>query len=63
MDIRALNIFIEVAELGSFTKAGDKLGYSQPTVAYQIKQLQKEKEELFEALETFYQVFVLEEDF
>ena len=28
-----------------------------------IKQLQKEKEELFEALETFYQVFVLEEDF
>ncbi len=28
-----------------------------------IKQLQKEKEELFEALETFYQVFVLGEDF
>jgi len=42
MDIRALNIFIEVAELGSFTKAGDKLGYSQPTVSFQIKQLEKE---------------------
>ena len=42
MDVRALNIFIEVAELGSFTKAGDKLGYSQPTVSFQIKQLEKE---------------------
>lgn len=42
MDIRALNIFMEVAELGSFTKAGDKLGYSQPTVSFQIKQLEKE---------------------
>lgn len=42
MDIRALNIFIEVAELGSFTQAGDKLGYSQPTISFQIKQLEKE---------------------
>lgn len=42
MDIRALNIFMEVAELGSFTKAGDKLGYSQPTISFQIKQLEKE---------------------
>ena len=42
MDIRSLNIFMEVAELGSFTKAGDKLGYSQPTISFQIKQLEKE---------------------
>lgn len=42
MDIRSLNIFMEVAELGSFTKAGEKLGYSQPTVSFQIKQLEKE---------------------
>ena len=42
MDIKALHIFIEVAELASFTKAGDKLGYSQPTVSFQIKQLEKE---------------------
>ena len=42
MDIKVLHIFIEVAELGSFTKAGDKLGYSQPTVSFQIKQLEKE---------------------
>ena len=42
MDLRALNIFIEVAELGSFTQAGEKLGYSQPTISFQIKQLEKE---------------------
>ena len=42
MDLRSLNIFIEVAELGSFTRAGEKLGYSQPTVSFQIKQLEKE---------------------
>lgn len=42
MDLRALTIFIEVAELGSFTRAGEKLGYSQPTISFQIKQLEKE---------------------
>ena len=34
MDLRSLNIFIETAELGSFTRAGEKLGYSQPTVSF-----------------------------
>lgn len=42
MDFRSLNIFIEAAELGSFTRTGEKLGYSQPTVSFQIKQLEKE---------------------
>ena len=42
MDLRNLNLFIEAAELGSFTRAGEKLGYSQPTVSFQIKQLEKE---------------------
>ena len=42
MDIKALTIFMEVAELGSFTKVGEKLGYSQPTISFQIKQLEKE---------------------
>ena len=42
MDIRGLSIFIEVAELGSFTRTGEKLGYSQPTISFQIKQLEKE---------------------
>lgn len=42
MDLRSLDIFIQVAELNSFTKAGEKLGYSQPTVSFQIKQLEQE---------------------
>ena len=42
MELQSLNIFIQVAELNSFTKAGEKLGYSQPTVSFQIKQLEKE---------------------
>lgn len=42
MDLRSLSVFIEVAELGSFTRAGEKLGYSQPTISFQIKQLEKE---------------------
>lgn len=42
MDIRSLKIFIEAAELGSFTRAGERLGYSQPTVSFQIKQLEHE---------------------
>ena len=42
MDLRSLSVFIEVAELGRFTRAGEKLGYSQPTISFQIKQLEKE---------------------
>ena len=42
MDLRSLAIFIETAELGSFTQAGEKLGYSQPTISFQIKLLEKE---------------------
>lgn len=42
MDLRTLQIFIEVAEQNSFTRAGEKLGYSQPTVSFQIRQLEQE---------------------
>ncbi len=42
MDLRSLKIFIDVAELRSFTRAGEKLGYSQPTISFQIKQLEAE---------------------
>lgn len=42
MDLKSLNTFIQAAELGSFTRAGEKLGYSQPTVSFQIKQLETE---------------------
>ena len=40
MDIKNLTTFIQVAELSSFSKAGDRLGYSQPTISVQIRQLE-----------------------
>ena len=42
MDIKNKSSFIHVAELRSFTKAGDKLGYSQSTVSFQIRELENE---------------------
>lgn len=42
MELRNLLTFIQVAELGSFTKAAEALGYSQSTVSFQIKQLEEE---------------------
>ena len=42
MELKNLDTFIQVAELSSFTKAADKLGYSQSTVSFQIKQLENE---------------------
>lgn len=42
MELRNMVSFIQVAELGSFTKAAESLGYSQSTVSFQIKQLEEE---------------------
>lgn len=42
MEIRNLTSFIQVAELNSFTKAAARLGYSQSTISFQIKQLEEE---------------------
>ena len=42
MELRNLITFIHVAELGSFTKAAEMLGYSQSTISFQIKQLEEE---------------------
>ncbi len=42
MEIRNLMSFIQVAELNSFTRAAEVLGYSQSTVSFQIKQLETE---------------------
>ena len=42
MDIKNLATFIQAAEMNSFTKAAQKLGYSQSTVSFQIKQLEEE---------------------
>lgn len=51
MDIKNLNTFILVAEMNSFTKAAEKLGYSQSTVSFQIKQLEQElNSQLFERI-------------
>ena len=51
MDIKNLVTFIHVAELNSFTKAAKKLGYSQSTVSFQIRQLETElSSQLFERI-------------
>ena len=42
MEIRNLTTFLHVAELNSFTKAAELLGYTQSTVSFQIKQLENE---------------------
>ena len=42
MELRNLITFIHVAEVGNFTKAAEQLGYSQPTISFQIKQLEEE---------------------
>ena len=51
VDIKNLITFIHVAELNSFTKAAEKLGYSQSTVSFQIRQLENElNTQLFERI-------------
>lgn len=40
MDLKNLETFIYVAEQNSFTKAAEKLGYTQSAVSFQIKQLE-----------------------
>lgn len=42
MEYKNLITFLHVVELGSFTKAAEVLGYSQPTISFQIKQLEDE---------------------
>ena len=42
MDLKNLKTFIYVAELSSFTKASQRLGFSQSTISFQIKQLEEE---------------------
>jgi len=42
MEFRNLSTFVQVAELNSFTKAAQKLGYNQSTVSFQIRQLEEE---------------------
>lgn len=51
MDLKHLITFVHVAELNNFTKAAEKLGFSQSTVSFQIKQLETElNAQLFERI-------------
>ena len=42
MDIRQLRTFVHVAELGSFSKAADRLHIAQPALSRQIRLLESE---------------------
>ncbi|SHK27515.1 DNA-binding transcriptional regulator, LysR family [Clostridium cavendishii DSM 21758] len=42
MELRNVKTFIKVAEMNSFSKAGESLGYAQSTVTLQMKQLEEE---------------------
>lgn len=51
MELKNMKTFIYVAELGSFTKAAERLGFSQSTVSFQIKALEEELDvRLFERI-------------
>ncbi len=51
MDLKNLRTFLYAAELSSFTRAAEVLGYSQPTISFQIRQLEKELDaQLFERI-------------
>ena len=39
MDLKNLTTFVQVAQLGSFTRAGVALGCSQSTISFQVRQL------------------------
>lgn len=42
MDIKNIETFIRVAEIGNFSRTAEELGYAQSTVTMQIKQLESE---------------------
>ena len=51
MELRTIATFLRVAELQSFSRAAEQLGYSQSAVTVQIRQLEQELQtQLFERI-------------
>jgi len=49
LDLTRLKVFRAVASYGSFTKAAEAMGYSQPSISHQVAQLERElSAQLFE---------------
>ena len=49
LDLTRLKVFREVAIHGSFTKAAEAMGYTQPSISHQVAQLERElSAQLFE---------------
>ena len=42
MDLKKLDVFLTVSDLGNFTKAGEKLGYTQSGITQMMKSLEQE---------------------
>ena len=42
MEFRNIKTFLCIAEMNSFSKAAEKLGYSQSNASFQIQQLEQE---------------------
>ena len=47
MELRQFEYFVQVAELGSFSKAADALSVSQPFVSKRIRQIESEMDAQF----------------
>ena len=57
MEIKNLITFLKIAEYESFTKAASVLGYTQPTITFQLKQLESELQiKLFDRLGNHIQI-------
>ena len=42
MDIKKYELFVDVAETGSFTKSAERIGYTQSGVSHVLKSLESE---------------------
>ena len=42
LDLDLLRCFVTISEVGSFTRAGDRLGRTQSTISLQVKRLEEQ---------------------